>query len=187
MDRRPCLIGLLGRSRVGKDTVAELLRAAYPEKEYRIWRFAEPVKRAVAALYGFTPAEMETDKKETVCPRRGVSPREAMQFVTRTYMDKHGSGFFSEQLLYAWEQTRIHTGVPPSVIIPDVRYPDDIARIREHGGVVIKVERPNAPVRHSCEDHIDALIGDAHVTNDGDIEALRHKVAQLFYLEKPRA
>lgn len=143
----PLLIGLLGRSRVGKDTVAGFIQAALPERGYRIWRFADPVKRAVTALYGFDRDDLETDKKDVVCPRRGVSPRDAMQSITRTYMERHGTGFFSEQLLYAWKQQSVHTGAPPHVIIPDVRYPDDVARIRALGGIVIKVERPDAPGR----------------------------------------
>lgn len=165
------IIGLLGRARCGKDTVADIIRELYPK--YTIQRFAEPIKVAVGALYGFTREQMEGDEKETLCHAEwGVTPREAMQFVTKIYMEKHGDAFFSRRVLE-------NTG---DIIIPDVRYRRDVERIKStSAGIVIKIIRPlDSLVLHQTEDSIDGLEGDYTIINDSDIAALRSRVIDIM-------
>ena len=71
------LIGLLGRSRVGKDTVADALVAALATFGARaeIWRLSQPLKDAVRSLYGFCENQIEGSEKELADPRYGITPR----------------------------------------------------------------------------------------------------------------
>jgi len=70
------------------------------------------------------------------------------------------------------------------MIIPDIRYEHDILEIQKRGGIVIKVERENAPVRHTFEQHIDFLKGNHRLHNTGSIEDLRTEVIKMMELVK---
>ena len=69
----PKIIGLVGRSRVGKDTVAEYIIEQF--NEYKIERLSNPLKKAVCNLYNFTPEQVESNQKEEIDKRYGFTPR----------------------------------------------------------------------------------------------------------------
>jgi len=74
------LIGLVGRKRSGKDSVADYLIS---NNQFKKYSFADPLKRALIEIFGFTENQMwgsEKDK-ETIDPRWNISPRKAMQIV----------------------------------------------------------------------------------------------------------
>ena len=154
----PKLIGILGRSRSGKDTVANIIMSLYPN-QYIVQRFAQPIKNALKEIYDFTPEQLEDDEKELLDSRYNITPRKAMQEMTAHYLEKHGGGFFSERVFIKYD--REHT-ISQGIIIPDVRYEHDINAIRTRGGIIIKIIRPSLIVtqQHSVEDNIEKFEGD---------------------------
>lgn len=165
----PLLVGLVGRSRVGKDTVASFF-----SDTHTVTRLAKPIKEACKAIYGWDDAVLETDLKEVLDPRVGVSPRLAMIHMTqaiRTFTDPE---FFTRRLFDAWD------GTTP-IVIPDVRYDHDVREIHKRGGVTIKVTRPGCP-RHVAEDTVDDLCTTYEVQNDGTVDELRVKVTGLVFI-----
>lgn len=153
------VIGLVGRSRSGKDTVADYL--IQNNSAYRKVRLAQPIKEAVCSLYGFTPDQVEGQDKENIDIRWGITPRQAMVHITHSLREFMGHDFFSKRLL---------DNLPNyPIIIPDVRYAEDIERIRSLGGLIIKIERPYS-TKHTFEDIIDTLEGDYFIKNDGNLE-----------------
>lgn len=56
------VIGLVGRSRVGKDTIADYIISKYPY--YKRVRLSQPIKDAIRVLYGFTEQQLEGPEKK---------------------------------------------------------------------------------------------------------------------------
>jgi len=170
------IIGLLGRSRAGKDTIAEYICSQYPY--YQIVRLSYPLKKAVCCMYDFTMDQVESSSKETIDLRWNKTPRETIQSLTQYMMSYMGHDFFTKKLFQAYENGKYSN----HIIIPDIRYPHDIVEIEKRGGIVIKVERPNNPVNHEFEKHIDNLQGTFTVINDKGIDDLHEKIKNLIKL-----
>lgn len=157
------IVGLVGRSRVGKDTVASMLTG------FTVKRLAQPIKEACHALYGFE--DLESDVKEQIDHRIGLSPRMAMVDLTRFMQAQVGPKYFVNKLFESWDGQS-------DIVIPDVRYLHDIEEIKRRGGITVKVTRIEGPL-HSWEDNIDSLACDFHVTNSGSLGDLRAQVDGL--------
>jgi ABC-type microcin C transport system duplicated ATPase subunit YejF len=171
------IIGILGRSRVGKDTVASMLVKHLGPDACVILRLSQPLKDAVKALYGFSDEQVETDIKEAMDPRYNMSPRTAIQHICEHMMKVHGRDFFSKRL-YEHEMM-YHTG--KTVIIPDVRYPHDLDLIRQRGGIILKVTRPFGPQpRHPWEEPIEELQGDYIIENKYDLYHIEKEVKRVI-------
>jgi hypothetical protein len=168
----PPIIGLLGRSRCGKDTFARVL-CQETRDCYVVRRLAAPVKEAAAALYGFTQEQLEGPSKELTHPCWNIRPRDAMIRITHDTMGFMGPDFFTRRFWTSYDGSRI--------IIPDVRYEHDLAWIRERGGIVIKITRPTYALAHEAEAHIDALIGDTEIVNCGSLLEFEEKVRVWTY------
>lgn len=172
------IIGLLGRSRVGKDTAASVIVSVLGNEECTITRLSQPLKDAVRILYGFTKEQVEDEQKEMVDPRLGVTPRVCIQQLCDHIMERHGVDFFSRQLFRRYDKREYGY---THIIIPDIRYEHDIHEIRRRGGIVIKIDRPIAGVpMHPWESHIDGLKGDCTIVNDSDISTFKDKVNQIL-------
>jgi hypothetical protein len=169
------IIGILGRSRVGKDTVANIL-CKHLGQQALILRLSQPLKDAVQALYGFTHAQLEQDEKDVIDPRFGLTPREVIQHICQDTMLRHGQDFFSRKMYF--HEVPKHPN--KTIIIPDVRYDHDIKMIHEQGGFLIKVIRSHGPPKHPWEDPIDAMEGDHCVMNDTSIEELEAKIKEII-------
>lgn len=81
---------------------------------------------------------------------------------------------WSKCLFHTWESR----GRPPTVVA-DVRYPNESAAIRAHGGVVIQVRRATATrddgreASHASEHALDGELPDIAVDNNGSLDDLR--------------
>lgn len=170
----PTIIGLMGRSRVGKDTVANTICTLYPE--YKIVRLSMPLKIAACHLYGFTMEQLESSAKEEIDPRWQKTPREVIQSLSDYMMNNMGNTFFTKKLYHSYD-TNEHGKY---IIIPDVRYEHDILEIQRRNGIIIKIERPENNYRHAFENHIDFLKGNVRIINNGSLEDLREKVNQTL-------
>jgi dephospho-CoA kinase len=171
----PLLIGILGRSRSGKDTVAQIIQSIVPY-QYEVMRFAQPIKNALHEIYGFSIEQMEDDQKELIDSRYNITPRQAMRDMTTHYMTMHGPSFFSKNLFDIYDKNTINHGI----IIPDVRYEHDIIQIQKRGGIVLKIVRPTNKIEHIWEDHINDLNSDYVINNDSDLNELRNNVLDLI-------
>ena len=150
------LVGLVGRARSGKDTVAGLLGLP-------ILKLAQPVKDAVRVLYGWTDHHIEGNLKDVPDPRFNITPRSAMIHLTDVMKKRHGLDFFSKRLLDIWDGT--------SAVITDVRYQEDIVVLRQKGAVLVRIERPGCS-DHPHEDGLAAMKVDYVIRNDGSIPEL---------------
>lgn len=164
---RPMIIGLVGRSRVGKDTVALILGP-----EYTVKRLAGPVKEACKAIYGWTDEALETDLKETLNEFWGVTPRATMVNLTQRIREFMGFDFFTRRFYTEWD------GKTP-IVIPDVRYEGDVEEIHRRGGITIKIIRSGGPL-HEFENEIALLKTTYTLENNGTIEDLHQKIKAIL-------
>ena len=160
-------VGLLGRSRSGKDTAAAILSDVLG---YPIVRLATPIKDACHALFDIPQDCLEHGTKDVVDERYGKTPRDLMMWLTSTMQHDFPPDFFFSRLL-----ARIPAAAP-GVVVADVRYRHDVEMIRERGGIIIKITRDRAPVHHPYEGGIDALHGDVLLENNGTLEDFEKRV-----------
>lgn len=179
------IIGLTGRRRSGKDTVASFL----VDRGFTRLSFADPLKEAVKSLFFFSDDQLEK-RKEQVDPRYGVSPRRVLQclgtdLIRDQLQDLLG---MSEPIFLASMRSRIDaitTTCRTRVVISDVRFPDEARLIRELGGVVFRVVRPAVETdetvdRHASEIAMDDEPVEMVIENDGSIEDLHRRLEQLL-------
>lgn len=163
------VIGLVGRARVGKDTIVDYILSNY--SIYTKVKLAQPIKDAVQVLYGFTSEQVEGSEKEIIDPKWNITPRQAMVQLTETMMGFMGHDFFTRRLFEQYKNTPI--------IISDIRYEHDIENIRSLGGITIKIERLNNP-KHVFEDKIDNFKCDFTVYNNGTFVELYNQIDKVF-------
>jgi len=168
------IIGLVARSRCGKDTVADYIISKYPTVNIVKRKLAGPIKNAVKELYGFDDTYLETDLKDIKITKYGCSPRDIMIKITKSIMELSGTDFFTNRLYDSISKNEI-------TIISDVRYIHDIERIRENNGIVIKIERNMYDIiHHNNENNIDDLESDYIIVNNGTLEELYEQVTNII-------
>lgn len=171
------IVGFTGRKRSGKDTAALAVRAT------RV-AFAGALKHMLRALLQYQEVDeatiermIEGDLKEVPTPfLNGHTPRHAMQ----TLGTEWGRDCMGEDV---WVNIAHNLAVNyQDVVIADVRFPNEAASIRDRGGVVVRISRPDNPANddHPSEAMIDKLQVDADVVNDGSIEDLHSKVQRII-------
>jgi hypothetical protein len=160
-------IALLGKSRVGKDTVATILSSTLG---FPIVRLSSPIKDACHVLFDIPREDLDSEKKEVIDPRYGKTPRDLLVWMTHAVQNEFPSDFFFRRLLLNCPETC------EGLIIPDLRYEHDLDMIRREQALVIKIIRQGAPVIHSHETHIDALSADVILKNDGELGEFEKQV-----------
>lgn len=179
--RTPRVIALVGKKRTGKDTVANHLVQHYG---YTNAKFADPLKRAVQGLFGFTDEQIEVTK-EVVDPLWGVTPRQVMQFIGcdvvqhqfQTLLPTIGRGFFVKSLLSRYRTERI--------VISDMRFLHEYDAIRAlEDAVIIKLERPSVDDgdSHISEKEVDAIHPQYVIQNTGTVGDLLKRVDAIVSL-----
>ena len=161
----PKIIGLVGRARVGKDTVASFFSKTHERR-----RFSQPMKDAIRALYGWNHLVLETDLKDIPDPTWGITPRQAMVNMAETTKKLVSPDFFVLRMFNQWN------GEP--IVISDVRFENEVQAIHHFGGITIKIERADVP-RHEFENKIDSLQTTWTVQNSGNLNDLRMEIERL--------
>jgi len=168
------LIGVAGRARSGKDTVANFIVAAIGGYRYS---FADPIRAMLAPLGVDMSDPYWQARKEEPIPALGVSPRRMMQ----TLGTEWGRQLINPDLwLIMAHQRLLQNG--PGMVISDVRFDNEAAWIRKHGGRIIHVIRPDtkAVEAHASEDGIEMQDTDARLFNSGTLEELQLSVRELL-------
>ena len=149
------LIGIVGRKRNGKDTLARAISAAGLQqgKAVAVLRFADPIKDTACRWFGFTLEQVsgedpDTDREDPAHGAGGLSIREILQRIgmAARLIDQD---VYTRLLIREYQAKRSTTG-DLLVVVPDVRFPNEVDAIREAGGLVVGVVREGA---ESDDDH----------------------------------
>lgn len=176
------LIGIHGKARSGKDTVARRLVMDYGF--YRL-PFADPVKRAAQVMFGLTDEQIWIDdSKETVIPYWGMTPREMFQKVgTEGGRDVFGDDLWIKRWALDYQSLQ-----GKRVVVPDVRFENEAAFIRQLGGVILHLHSNRGTTlsheaqAHRSEGGVRQQKLDFMIDNSGTFDQLYGKVDTLVRL-----
>ncbi len=161
------IVGLSGKCHSGKDTAAELIQKLMPEERWIPLSFAYRLKVMVAALTGTTIEQnLSIEGKEYVPPgfsdslgalqqKLGVALRESID----------PNIWVNIALAEANNYNR--------VIITDVRFPNEFVRIKERGGIIIRIEGDPAGKR-ACSKRDMNHISETALDNGFQFDAVIH-------------
>ncbi len=168
------LIGLTGKARCGKDTVAAMLA----EYGYEGWAFADHLKSTLAHLMGEDVKLYHHDvHKEREVSWWPVSRRRAMQDFGNGLRKIFGESFWVDLLFSRWEDRSY-----PNLVVKDVRYDNEAQAVLDRLGVMVHVVRPGheglkgAAAQHVSEQGVSDDLVDYVIHNDGTLADLRCKV-----------
>ena len=170
---KPRLIGLVGYAGSGKSLVGKMLG----HHGYLRMRYAQVLKGMLYSM-GLSEEELDGSLKETPCELLGgKTPRYAMLTLGtewgRSMIDWDvwvRATMKMVDLELTWPMAR--------VVIDDVRFPNEATAIRERGGVIWKIVRPNITPgsSHISETGQDEIVPDLVIENSGTEQALTQSI-----------
>jgi hypothetical protein len=179
------LIGLHGKPRSGKDTLA-----AHLIKKFNLLRYGPsvPVKDGTAAMFDIPREYLDDDsKKDTYDPYWKMTYREMAQKVGKeSSRDVFGEDFWMRHVQRKWVSIRDERTLDGKyntshvayrgMILADIRYANEIDWVKSRGGSMIFITRDNLPVSsgvgHAAEAGLPIELADVVVYNNGSIEDL---------------
>lgn len=168
------IIGITGKKGHGKDTVGEFLR----KHGFELTAYANPIKEAVMVALSMTIEQVcgPIEVKEAVDERYGITPRHAMQ----TLGTEWGRDSINKDVWALAAHARIDDAAAEYWAITDVRFLNEASILRERGGIILKVVRPDTSTgqfeEHSSETELDQIEADIVLYNDGSLQGLEDAV-----------
>ena len=158
------LIGIAGPARAGKDTLASYLLDNLSDDWSRS-SFADPIKEMLRAI----GVDCSDDAKAVVSDDYGVTPRHMMQ----TLGTEWGRQTIDNDI---WVKAFARLNAGECVIVPDVRFENEAALVREHGVLIHLVGRGGIEGNHVSENAIAFKPGDIVIDNSRDLDWLHGQV-----------
>jgi hypothetical protein len=129
------LIGLVGKARSGKDTVANHLAKTHG---FRRVAFADKLKEVCMELLDLSQDQCYGDLKEVEDPRYGKTPRWILQYIGTDVFRQIRPNIWVDLVVDRYE-TLIHGF--HGLAVSDVRFPNEVEAIKLKGGFIWKTER----------------------------------------------
>lgn len=170
------LIGIIGKKRSGKDTLADYLIKT-SDKKYVKRAFADPLKDMCRIMFHLSDEQLYGEEKEDIDSRWNVSARQILQQV--------GTELFRNQLKNVLPELPVQpsdiwvknfelwfeSNKEKNILVPDVRFQNEADIIKKLGGILIEVRSKR--VQH-MDTHISENIEingiDIVLHNDGSLE-----------------
>jgi hypothetical protein len=175
------LIGLCGRRGAGKDTVAEILTDLI-DPPPSVLHHADTLKDAANLIYGLTWSEMNDPVlKEQRLPWCGLTPRFILQRLGAEVCRSISKTTWIDALNRQIDSSQDET----AIVIPDVRFQNEVNNILAQGGEVWWIDRDGPGYTPNLGDHSserpDLLTGvKHHLYNCGTLEELAGAVKTLL-------
>ena len=170
------VIGIMGRKRVGKDTLASAIRVNHPC--CATLRFAQPLYEICKVLLGGdgTPlGDFEKDQPHPKVQDYGFATgRQMMEFIgTDLFRARWRPDVWvlaAEKRLYAQSEAGFGLSVSP-----DVRFPQEAQLIKKWGGKLIglRLKDDHRPILHESDDPPLGMCDEVWEFAQGDIEGIR--------------
>lgn len=186
------LVGMIGKKRSGKDSVASVL-----VEEYGFERraFADPLKEAALGLDPLIRFErdegslsspsheigLRIERLSSVVERLGWEAAKEVREVRRT-LQNYGVAIRGIEADF-WVRQPFRTMRPgQAYVVTDVRFPNEVDAVRDRGGKIVRVTRPGlvSTDQHVSETALDGVVPDAEIVNDGTLEDLAAVVRALL-------
>lgn len=191
----PIVIGVSGRKRSGKDTIGKYIVDHF--KRFERYAFADPVREAAMAFFGWSIEYMEKHK-EDIDPFWGISPRQALQCIGTEFgrdgFVSHYPEFERVTGKHIWVKRFLkHVNSKPAgtnFVITDMRFHNEfesIAYSEDFRTFTIGVIRPELEKTdtHASEMEIDDVVErcDHVIENDHDLSTLYKKLNTIMHSE----
>ena len=180
------IIGILGIKRSGKDTTSDYLVSNY---DFNKFTLADPVKEICKILFDFNDDQLYGNKKDLLDENWGTTPRKIFQYlgtdIFRNDIQKIipdiGNNFWINLLINKYNKI-IKLNKNIRIVISDIRFQNEIDKIHELGGKIIKIIRPSIENEdiHESEKPILDLRGDFEIINNGTLNDLYNNVDQII-------
>lgn len=188
------IIGISGKAQAGKDTTAMMINflREYPEaswnmywncdlpfeiEDYNIVHFADLLKDAAEVMLSLPRFTMQGThgKNMRFDWLDGITGRRFLQKLGTAVRNEIHPDFWTRALFIRHKNN-------PNLIIPDVRFPNEAKIVKNHGGILIRIERPGAGAGdHISETALDNYKGwDIVIDNVGTLEDLYKQVKFLM-------
>ena len=150
----PQIIGICGFIGAGKDTVADYLVNIHG---FRRESFASSLKDAVSVVFGWSRELLEGRSKQSREWReqpdiwwsdklgKTITPRYILQY-WGTDVIRNG---FHDDIWLASLENRLRSA-QDDVVVTDCRFPNEIAAIRDAGGMILQIQRGPMPEWYTC-------------------------------------
>ncbi len=130
------MIGLVGKARCGKSSVAKVLVDEYG---YHILPMAGAIRKAILLAIPFLKANYLNEDKEETIPELGVTGRQLLQSMGHEWGRGNNEDIWIKTHKYEMDLMGIDHR---KVVVDDVRYANEMSYIKELGGHIIGVDRP---------------------------------------------
>ena len=169
------LLGLVGKKKVGKDEVYKIIKAALLPYEVRRIGFADSLKEEVACATYTTINYINEHKDNFRLILQGWGTDFKRELQSKNYWIIKVANKIKElpdNICY--------------VVFPDVRFLNEAAFIRELGGYIIRIDRPNnpdvlSPDLHPSEYELEKIQQDYTIINNGSLEDLKIITKSLLF------
>ncbi len=178
------VIAICGYIGSGKSTVADII---YQKHGFWKLNMSDRLKDAVSVIFGWDRALLNGDTPESRefreakdeywswCFKRDVTPRWALQYFGTEVMRRH-----LHEDIWIMSLNKVLSRYGRRVVIPDLRFKNEEAFIRNIGGKIIRVERdssvPVGPL-HESELYCPHIKQDVTVKNNGTLLDLEKAVS----------
>lgn len=166
----PKLIGLGYRARAGKDTVGDILEQSFG---YEPCSFADKLKQLCYGLVESSDSGDDFKENVQLC---GLTGRQLLIAVGKALREHVSPNVWIDAL-------NLHGALDfyDRIVVTDVRFPNEAAKIKELGGILIEVRRPGLPDDLDETETAGAAIKWDHtIVNAGSLEDLEVMVATLL-------
>lgn len=185
------LIGITGRTGLngiagcGKDTAAKIISEFLG---YKIYGFADPLYDMIQAGFGIDGHSEEWQDrvmKNATIPWLSSQERDiSLRYLLETLGTAWGRHRISNDIWIKVANKFINDNIE-GVIIHDVRFSDEFVWIKEKGGVIIHIIRPNyfgndATINHPSNIPLPILEDDKVIVNDGSLSDFKKKIKILL-------
>lgn len=188
------IIGLCGKKRVGKDTVADYLVNKYDFVKYS---FGQPIKEVAKIMFDFSDEQLNGDLKEVVDIRWGISPRQFFQDFGTEYMQyifpEHfpnskkvvPNKCFWVKRFIIWYQKEKEKNPNIKVVIADVRFKHEVDVLKKMKAYLMKIEnnRIYNLDTHSSENELNELKKDDYnyiIHNNTSVDTLYENIDTII-------
>lgn len=169
------IVGLAGRKRCGKSTVAGVLR----QHGFIETSFASPIRMFAAFLLAPDLKGgldwLEKNKETPLLWLDGATPRQIMQ----TLGTEWGRQMIHPELWVRRLMRMVEASATPNFVISDVRFPNEARAIHQLGGVIVNIDRYARADHdaHASEAGLASEHIDIHFANRGTLAEMRREVS----------
>ncbi|WP_180931884.1 hypothetical protein [Streptomyces sp. AJS327] len=184
-------VALMGKSRSGKDTVAQILvrhaaytRLAFADRLKEAALRTNPILETLDSAF-LAPGASHTIRLADYVEEVGWERAKDTCPEVRRFLQEYGQTVREMDPKF-WVRpvtTAVMNGTVWNTpcVVTDVRYRNEVDALRELGAVIVRVERPGAGLtgeaaRHSSETELDDVEPDARVLNTSTLEHLERAV-----------